>query len=118
MLLAYCEHAGLPMPKVVKRPSANKWVAEDTFVMTALRLLWKNDGKAARMFRLARGKRIYAIWSAQDPLPSLAFLFRRYLPGLIATAWSAAKKKVAGTSAYEKKGGVYEKYLDQGKSRG
>jgi D-aspartate ligase len=81
--LAYCEHAELPRPIVTKQRSEQKWVAEDTFLTAALSSLWKRDAKAGSLFRLARGRRIYAIWSAKDPLPLLAYLVIRFIPGLI-----------------------------------
>lgn len=120
--LAYCEHAGLPLPAVTKRASAVKWVAEDTFFLTALQMAWKRDPKLASLFRLARGKRIYAIWSAKDPLPLVAYLLR-FIPTLIGTVarslWSAIKRKfrsrqVPITSA----GQVYEGTLEKRNSHG
>lgn len=86
VFLAYCEYAGVSRPAVVPRVSEDKWIAEDVFVVTALRLLWNRDPKLRMLFRLARGKRIYAIWSARDPLPLLAYLFTHFIPQLIATA--------------------------------
>lgn len=84
--LAYCEHAGLPAPDIARRPSGQKWIAEDAFFMEALRMLWRRDPRLRSLFRLARGKRIYAIWSARDPLPSIAYLITRFIPSLLAAA--------------------------------
>jgi len=96
--LAYAERAGMPAPAVTTRTAVYKWVAEDTFLTTALRLLWRRDPKLRALFRLARGRRIYAIWSAQDPLPFLAYLVTRFIPGLIGNAvrsfWTALKTRL------------------------
>jgi len=97
--LTYCEQAGLPAPAVIRRPPGHKWIAEDTFLMTALRMLWKRDRKLSSLWRLARGKRIYAIWSTRDPLPLLAYLFTRFIPGLIGAGarsiWSALARRIS-----------------------
>jgi predicted ATP-grasp superfamily ATP-dependent carboligase len=91
--LAYCELAGEPRPVIKQRISAHKWIAEDTFFTTALRLLWKRDPKLMSLMRSARGKRTYAIWSARDPLPSIAYLITTLLPQLIGAAgnWVASR---------------------------
>lgn len=78
MYFAYCDYAGLPRPAVDARFVQRKWIAEDTFLMTALRLVWQRDPGLRDLFRQARGKRVYAIWSTRDPLP-----FLMYLAGLI-----------------------------------
>lgn len=85
-LLAYCEHAGVAAPAPRKRRQSVKWVAEDAFLLNALSLLWKGDPKLRTMFRLARGKKIYGIWSARDPLPFLVYLATSCIPTLAAGA--------------------------------
>jgi D-aspartate ligase len=91
--MAYCEHARLPMPRPGVTATGHKWVAEDTFVTAALRSLWRGNPKLGTLFQLARGKRVYAIWSAKDPLPSLAYFVTMFFPKLVAdvcrTLWSA-----------------------------
>jgi predicted ATP-grasp superfamily ATP-dependent carboligase len=82
--LAYCEHAGLPMPDLSKALPGHKWIAEDAFIPSALRMLWRTDPKLRSLFRLARGKRLCAIWSAGDPLPFIAY-WTRFIPELLAT---------------------------------
>jgi predicted ATP-grasp superfamily ATP-dependent carboligase len=82
MYLAYCDLAGLPMPAVHNRFSPRKWIAEDAFLLMALRLLWRRETGLARLFRSARGAKMYAIWSASDPLPFLAYV-ARLVPTLI-----------------------------------
>lgn len=80
--LAYCEHAGLPLPAVSHPVPIHKWIAEDVFLTTALRLLWRRDAQGLRrLFLAARGKRIYGIWSRQDKRPSLLYMFQ-FLSGL------------------------------------
>jgi len=86
MHFAYCEHAGLPTPEFKRRPSTQKWVAEDTFIMTVLRMVWARDPKLRSVLSLARGQRLYAIWSAKDPLPFLAYLALEMIPSLAGSA--------------------------------
>ena len=83
MYLAYCERAGLPVPRPGDPEPRSKWIAEDTMITTALRLAWHRDPRLWSLFRQARGKRIYAIWSGKDPLPFLAYLFMDLIPGLL-----------------------------------
>jgi predicted ATP-grasp superfamily ATP-dependent carboligase len=78
--LAYCDHAGLPKPAIENTFEQRKWIAEDAFLMGALRLLWRREPGLRELFRQARGKKVYAIWQASDPLPFLA-----YLAGLVPT---------------------------------
>jgi predicted ATP-grasp superfamily ATP-dependent carboligase len=120
--LAYCDYAGLARPPVSRHFSADKWIAEDTFVEAALRLLLKRDAKLRTLFRLARGKRIYAIWSARDPLPLLVYWSTRFIPRLIATAMRGLRSKLkTGWSAEtlaQKKGPMYERHLGKEKGQG
>jgi predicted ATP-grasp superfamily ATP-dependent carboligase len=114
MYLAYCEHAGLPIPEVQKRISRQKWIAEDAFVTTMLGLLWRRDPKLRSLFYLARGERCYAIWSSNDPLPLLAFVIKRYIPGLMA----AGVRAIWSRMFRQKKEVVYASYLAKGKNHG
>ena len=86
--LAYCDHAGLPKPTVRTAFTARKWVAEDAFVMAALRLLWRREWAVADLFRQARGRKVYAIWSARDPLPFVAYVVS-LVPRLCGMAFQA-----------------------------
>jgi hypothetical protein len=93
----------------------HKWIAEDAFVTTTLRLLSKRDPKVWSLIRLARGKRIYAIWSWKDPLPLLLYLVRRFVPGLLSAGirflWSALKARMLAKGAAQEKGTFYESHL-------
>ncbi len=80
--LAYRDHAGLPIPAVQAGSSTWTWVADDVFAMAALRALRRRDGGLRKLFRLARGKRTYGIWSARDPLPFVIYFAVRVLPQL------------------------------------
>ena len=82
-MLAYYEHAGLKRPAVQRRPSEQKWISEDVFISSALRFMVTGDAQWRSMFRLARGSRIYAIWSLKDPLPAIAYSVTRFIPGLL-----------------------------------
>jgi D-aspartate ligase len=98
-LLAYHEHAGLTLPEVQRRPSEQKWISEDVFISSALRFLVKGDPQWRSMFRLARGNRIYAIWSLKDPLPAIAYSVTRFVPGLLRmglrAGWSAVGRNAS-----------------------
>jgi D-aspartate ligase len=106
MYLAYCDHAGLPMP-AVKPTGEHKWIAEDSFAMAALRSFRGNSPALRTLLRLARGKRIYAIWSASDPLPLLVYFFTRFLPDVLASTgralWNAFAGRAPGRSNVRKK---------------
>ena len=74
---AYRYYAGLTPASSEARGSIavgpdrqRKWIAEDVFAMALLRRLWKKDTSVRRLLCACRGKRIFAIWSAADPLPS------------------------------------------------
>jgi D-aspartate ligase len=120
--LAYCEHAGLAMPLMTKRASGQKWIAEDTFCATALSLLWRRDEKLSALFRLARGERIYAIWSATDPLPLVIYFVTRFIPGLVATGvraiLSEVRRRMTGEPNLQNKHLLYQNPTQEGKSHG
>ena len=85
--LAYCDYAGLPCPELILAPSVVKWVAEDAFILRALRLARRGNGLLLELFSQSHGKRIYAIWSARDPLPFLAYVTLRLIPHLVREAF-------------------------------
>jgi predicted ATP-grasp superfamily ATP-dependent carboligase len=81
ILLAYCDHVGLALPVMSSDAGLyTKWVGEDSFLMLALKYIWRRDPRLRRLFRLARGKRAYAIWSSKDPLPFFAYLLLAAMP--------------------------------------
>ncbi len=80
MYIAYCEHAGLPQPPVPKPAPGTKWIADETFIVTALRLAWGWKPELSSLFRHAHGKRIYAVWNGKDPLPFLVWVVRDLIP--------------------------------------
>ena len=111
-VLAYHEHAGLPYPAMQMRPAGTKWIAEDGFITEVFRCAWKRDPKIWSLFRLASGRRIYAIWSARDPLPFLAYMSLRFIPGLIANAARMVAKTLQ--SGLSRIIGSSEKTVDRG----
>jgi len=80
--LAYCEHAGQPLPALQPRVSADKWVAEDVFLMEALWRSYKRKGNVGSLFHMAKGRRTYAVWSAADPLPLVVWFGLSFVPAL------------------------------------
>ena len=119
--LSYCEQAGLPRPKLQPQRSAVKWIAEDTFVTAAASMLWKRDPKFRQLFQLARGKRIFAIWSAKDPLPFVIYFLFRFLPGLFLSAAGVLWWKLQGKLLKRRSGeeaAPYARKLEGTKSDG
>jgi len=113
--MAYCDHAGLAMPPGARLVTGRKWIAEDTFLTTALRMVWRRDPKLRSLLRQAGGKRVYAIWSTSDPLPFIAYLLLQFFPEMlksrIAAVWSSLARLFSGNRLPEKKGLVHESQL-------
>ena len=96
--MAYCDAADRPMPSVRPNLAPRKWIAEDAFVLSALRLAWRREPGLSALFRQARGKKVYAIWLAGDPLPFLAYsseLVGYLVRGALAAIRHAARKAMA-----------------------
>ncbi len=72
--IAYCEYAGQPLPAIRAADPGHKWIAEDVFLTTALRMIWKRDRRLRSLFALARGRRIFGIWSSRDKRPFLIYM--------------------------------------------
>ena len=118
---AYCEKAGLPQPKTAKGPIGLKWIAEDTFITLAVRLIYRGDSMFWTLLRLARGKRIYAIWSWRDPLPAIAYCFGRFIPGLLGDGLSALGRALnfnAASKLFRKKDQVNGERGEKGAAHG
>jgi D-aspartate ligase len=81
--IAYCDLAGLPVPRVPAQSAGERWIAEDVFSWLLLRSLLKRDGKLRTLLRMARGRRIYSMWSLRDPAPSLGFFAMSFVPDLV-----------------------------------
>lgn len=92
MYIAYCDHAGLPVPEVKPRACSAKWVAEDAFLLNALSMVRHRDPKLKTLFQTASGERLYAISDLSDPLPMISRL-ARMIPELAGAGmrflWSA-----------------------------
>jgi len=88
---AYCDLSGMAIPKLSRRNGEWKWIAEDVFLSEALRSLWHMDGNWRRLIRQSRGRKICAIWSAADPLPSLAYMPVQYLARVLASVFSRCR---------------------------
>lgn len=84
--VAYCDHAGVEPAPMRRASGGQKWIAEDAFIMAALRLLRRRDPQLRVLFRMAQGPRTYAIWSTADPLPGLVYL----ATGLAPQLWRSA----------------------------
>jgi predicted ATP-grasp superfamily ATP-dependent carboligase len=113
--IAYCEYTGLPLPSIHQSTPGCKWIAEDVFLMSAVRMLWRRDPNILELFRQARGKRIYGIWSAKDKLPFLNY-FLSFLPKL---AWDGLRHcaNVLFRRLRKKRTIAYESHLYSAKSK-
>ena len=68
--IAYSDFAGLPLSGVFKTAlHANKWIADDVFILTAFHSLTKEPRRLPALCRAISGRRSYAVWSPRDPVP-------------------------------------------------
>jgi predicted ATP-grasp superfamily ATP-dependent carboligase len=70
---AYRNYAGLPVSNAPRREACVKWVAEDAFLMALARGAAGRGTPAPTLFRAAQGRRVFAIWSARDRVPSVVW---------------------------------------------
>lgn len=105
--IAYCDLAGIAIPAVTNRKVPCKWIAEDVLFFALIRSLWKRDGRFAAVRHLAKGRKIYAIWSIEDPLPSIAYIPKRCLATVAVGAFhrfrSAFRQRLPNTPSLEQK---------------
>jgi predicted ATP-grasp superfamily ATP-dependent carboligase len=92
--MAYCDHVGLAMQPATKLSPGHTWIAEDTFLTAALRMFWRRDPKLRVLWRQARGKRIFAIWSASDPLPLIAYFLLGFFPEVLGSRVAAVRSRL------------------------
>jgi predicted ATP-grasp superfamily ATP-dependent carboligase len=85
ILAAYCEQAELPFPPFRPTAPGHKWIAEDAFLASALRLLRAGELSIRELARLTQGPKVYAIWSVKDSLPFLAYMLW-FVPQLLWTS--------------------------------
>lgn len=85
--MAYCGHTGTAMPAIKSGAAGMKWIAEDVFFTSVLRMIWRREDSLRSHLRLAQGNRTFAIWSANDPMPFIGYLLS-FLPKL---AWMAIR---------------------------
>ena len=115
MYLAYCDATGLPRPQYKTQPNGQKWIAEDTFLRNVLWLMWRRDSRLFSLLKMARGRRIYAIWAASDPAPFVHFVLFSWIPEIATTAVALLSKLFLGVSRTRPSP---ERHLGKGESRG
>jgi len=120
--LAYREYTGLAAepsgievrqhgtPSSGKLAQGAKWIAEDAFAMAMLQNIFRSWSSVRSQLHAARGRRIFAIWSADDPLPSFMWLARfvtklvalsgRYLSAQFGRAFRGAFRGRMETNVY------------------
>ena len=69
---------GHDVPDMPRQFRPRTWIAEDAFLMSVLRLLWRREPGLGALLAARARKEQYAIWSAGDPLPFLAYLQRSF----------------------------------------
>ncbi len=112
--LAYCEHAGLPLPVIRAAEPGHKWIAEDVYLTAALRMIWTRDPRLRSLFALARGKRIYGIWSGRDKRPFLLYM-AKFAPQLV---WMGARRIVAVLGRFFRASATYDGRFRDAKTKG
>lgn len=93
---AYRDYAGLFQTRSSKQFQALKWIGEDALLYNVPRLLWRGDLTLSSLLRLLRGKRIFAIWSAADPLPFSVYFVKDFLPNLATAVIRYVRDSVTG----------------------
>ncbi len=108
--LAYCDHAGLPPPKLGVPRTGHKWIADDTFVRMLVHSARTGKPGIPALLHLARGRRIYGIWSAKDPLPSVTFWLTIFVPEIAGSLWRRVRSafRIWFGRVFHKKGDSYE----------
>ena len=96
--LAYRDAIGVPAPGASPRFTPIKWIAEDAFLLAALRCVWRRERGLGALLRQAQGRRVYAIWSSRDPLPFVVYA-TRLLPQLMRMAIRPARPVASQTPA-------------------
>jgi predicted ATP-grasp superfamily ATP-dependent carboligase len=118
---AYCDHTGETIRSGMAPAPGHKWVAEDTFFTTLIRLMWRGGGNAGRFRTSVKGKRIYAIWSAADPLPSIAYWVLSFIPEVSRAAWHVVWSRCRRpfqTAGVSQKEFLYEAHVEKPESLG
>lgn len=115
--LAYCDSLGLPRPSFERQRTGQTWLAEDVFSISLVKAVLKRGGQPGRLIRLARGQRLYAIWSLKDPLPFLAFL-TQFVPQMFVSLFGYIRRSIGlPKGANKKAGSCYDNQLENAKCK-
>jgi D-aspartate ligase len=74
--VAYCDMTGRSVDPPPERIAPAKWIAEDALFIYALRALYRRQLRLAELWRQLSGRRVYGIFSWDDPLPGLRYCFQ------------------------------------------
>lgn len=89
--ILYRDLAGETVPPAVQSSRTVKWIAEDSFILLGLRMLWRKETTLRELLHALRGKRTYAFSAWNDPLPALSLLFTGVLSPIWRRVWSALR---------------------------
>lgn len=107
--LAYCDLTGQRPTETVPGRGPSKWIAEDAFLIEAIRLAGRRDPALQRLLAAVGGRRMYGIWDWRDPVPGLAYLFTG-VPALgvavVKAAWAGARHRLTRPKAEPKRAEV------------
>lgn len=82
-----------PEPRPIQR---RKWVAEDAFLLYAAAGLWHRDLRLSQLRHQLSGRKMYGIFSWQDPLPFISYFAGSVVPTLVKAACGKIWKGMKG----------------------
>lgn len=86
--ILYRDLAGEKVPPSAQSTQSVKWIAEDSFVLLGLRMLWKRETTLRNLVRAVRGRRTYSFFAWNDPMPAFSLLCRGLFSPVLKKMWS------------------------------
>lgn len=95
--VAYSHLVGRPVFPVRRPIQRRKWIAEDAFLLYAAAGWWRRELRLSQLVRQLSGRRMYGIFSWQDPLPFIKYFSASVVPGMARAAcrkiWNGMRGK-------------------------